>query len=119
MQYILLLYAQEAGYPTLSDEEKAMWWSKINAYNEGLVRSGHFKYTAGLFPTHTATSLKVRNGKLQKVDGPYAETKEQLLGIYIIEAKDLDEAITLAAKAPMAEFGTIEVRPLNLDRANA
>ncbi len=69
------------------------------------MKSGNFKYTAGLYPTHTATSLKVRAGKLQKIDGPYAETKEQLLGCYLIEAKDMAEACTLAAKAPMAEFG--------------
>ena len=113
MQYILLLYAQEAGYGTLSEAEKASWWAKINAYNDALVKGGHYKHTSGLTSPGTAKTLTRMNGKLEMVDGPYAETKEQLLGFYLLECKDMEEAVALAAKAPMAEFGTIEVRALN------
>ncbi len=113
MQYIFLLYAQEEGYGTISDAEKAKWWEKINAYNDSLVKSGHYKFTSGLQSPKTAKKLSKKNGKLTTVDGPFAETKEQLLGFYLIEAKDEAEALALAGKAPMAEFGTIEVRALN------
>ena len=113
MQYIFLLYAQEEGYGTLTDAEKAMWWGKINAYNESLVKGGHYKFTSGLESPKTAKKLSKKGGKLATVDGPFAETKEQLLGFYLIEAKDEAEALALAARAPMAEFGTIEVRALN------
>ena len=113
MQYILLLYAQESGYGTLSEAEKASWWAKINAYNDALVKGGHYKHTSGLTSPTTAKTLTRMNGKLEMVDGPFAETKEQLLGFYLLECKDMEEAVALAAKAPMAEFGTIEVRALN------
>ena len=113
MQYIFLLYAQESGYGTLTEAEKAAWWGKINAYNDSLVKSGHYKMTSGLQSPKTAKTLTKKSGKLESVDGPFAETKEQLLGFYIVEAKDMDEACALAARAPMADFGTIEVRELN------
>ena len=113
MQYIFLLYAQESGYGTLTEAEKAAWWTKINAYNDSLVKAGHYKMTSGLQSPATARTLTTRGGKLESRDGPFAETKEQLLGFYIIEAKDMAEAEALAAKAPMAEFGHVEVRALN------
>ena len=114
MQYILLLYAQEAGYGTLSEAEKASWWAKINAYNDDLVKRGHYKLTSGLQSPGTAKTLTRKNGRLETTDGPYAETKEQLLGFYLLECKDMDEAVAIAARAPMAEFGTVEVRALNM-----
>ena len=113
MQYIFLLYAQESGYGTLSEAEKAAWWTKINAYNDSLVKAGHYKLTSGLQSPATARTLTKLSGKLETRDGPFAETKEQLLGFYIIEAKDMAEAEALAARAPMAEFGQVEVRALN------
>ena len=113
MQYIFLLFAQEQGYATLTDAQKAMWWGKINAYNDMLVKSGHYKFTSGLEPSRTARTLTKMSGSLKTVDGPFAETKEQLLGFYVVEARDMDEAVSLAAQAPMAEFGTVEVRALN------
>lgn len=113
MQYILLLYSQEAGYHVLSDAEKAGWWEKINAYNDSLVKAGHYKFTSGLQPSGSAKTLTRRNGRLEMVDGPFAETKEQLLGFYLIEARDMAEATEIAGRAPMAEFGTVEVRALN------
>lgn len=114
MQYIFLLYAQETGYGELTEAEKTAWWTKINAYNDDLVKKGHYKLTSGLQSPTTARTLTRQNGKLEAVDGPYAETKEQLLGFYLIEAKDMAEAEMLAAKAPMAEFGKVEVRALNM-----
>jgi hypothetical protein len=113
MQYIFLLYAQEEGYGTLTDAEKAAWWEKINAYNDSLVKGGNYKFTSGLQSPRTAKKLSKRGGKITMVDGPFAETKEQLLGFYLIEANDEAEALALAGKAPMVEFGTIEVRALN------
>lgn len=113
MQYIFLLYAQEEGYGTLSEADKASWWTRINDYNDSLVKGGHYKFTSGLQSPKTARKLTKRSGKLTMVDGPFAETKEQLLGFYLIEAKDEAEALALAGNAPMAEFGTIEVRALN------
>jgi hypothetical protein len=113
MQYIFLLYAQEQGYGALTEAEKASWWTKINAYNDSLVKSGHYKLTSGLQSPGTAKTLTRMNGKLETTDGPFAETKEQLLGFYLIEAKDMTEAVALAAKAPMAEFGKVEIRALN------
>ena len=113
MQYMFLLYAQEAGYGTLSEAEKAAWWTKINAYNDSLVKAGHYKMTSGLQPPSTAKTLTRMHGTLETTDGPYAETKEQLLGFYIVEAASADEALALAARAPMAEFGHVEVRALN------
>ena len=113
MQYILLLYAQESGYGTLSEAEKASWWAKINAFNDDLVKRGHYKLTSGLQSPTTARTVTRQNGRLETTDGPYAETKEQLLGFYLIEAKDMEAAVAIAAKAPMAEFGVIEVRALN------
>ena len=112
MQYIFLLYAQLSGYGELTEAQKKAWWTKINAYNDSLVKSGHYKMTSGLQPPATAKTLTRQNGTLQMVDGPFAETKEQLLGFYIIEAKDQEEAVALAARAPMAEFGHVEVRAL-------
>ena len=113
MQYIFLLYAQLSGYGELTEAEKKAWWTKINAYNDSLVKSGHYKMTSGLQPPATARTLTRQNGTLETVDGPFAETKEQLLGFYIVEAKDMEEACALAARAPMAEFGQVEVRALN------
>ena len=113
MQYIFLLYAQEAGYGELTEAEKTSWWTRINAYNDSLVKGGHYKHTSGLTSPGTARTLTRMNGKLEMVDGPFAETKEQLLGFYLVEAKDMEEAVALAAKAPMAEFGMVEVRALN------
>ncbi|HET7024033.1 MAG TPA: YciI family protein [Gemmatimonadales bacterium] len=113
MQYIFLLYSQESGYDTLTEAEKAGWWAKINAYNDSLVKAGHYKLTSGLHPSASARTLTRMHGTLDMVDGPFADTKEQLLGFYIVEVKDMEEATALAARAPMAEFGHVEVRALN------
>jgi hypothetical protein len=82
------------------------------AYGESLRKSGRHIAAEALQPVHTATTVRVRNGKVAMTDGPFAETKEQLAGFYLIDAKDLDEAVELAAKIPPARVGSIEVRPV-------
>jgi len=113
MQYILLLYAQETGYGTLSEAEKSAWWAKINAYNDGLVKSGHYKLTSGLQSPSTAKTLTRQNGKLETVDGPYAETKDIVVGFSIVSAADYAEAVGLAKGNPVFdEGGMIEIRQI-------
>jgi len=112
MKYACLVYLEESKINALSQSE----WDGLN--NEcmafGETRAGNVERLGGeaLAPTHTATTVRVRNGKVTAVDGPFAETKEQLAGFYAIEAKDLDEAIEFASKIPPARYGTIEVRPM-------
>lgn len=114
MNYLCLVYLAQ-------DKLHACPDSACFAYGEELRNSGHYIAGQALQSTDTATTLRVRNGQLSLTDGPFAETKEQLAGFYIIEAKDLNEAIHLASKIPPARFGSIEVRPvreLDLDLAN-
>jgi hypothetical protein len=82
------------------------------AFTEGIKKSGHHLGGEALQPVATATTVRVRNGKVSTTDGPFAETKEQLGGYYLIEAKDLNDAIQVAAKIPSARYGSIEVRPI-------
>jgi hypothetical protein len=82
------------------------------AFTEDIQKSGHYLGGNALQPTQTATTVRVRNGKLSSTDGPFAETKEQLGGYYLVEAKDLNEAIQIAGRIPSARFGSIEVRPI-------
>ncbi len=83
-------------------------------FTDSIVKSGHMKAGDALQPTSTATCVRIRNGKTLTTDGPFAETKEQLGGYYLIEVKDLDEATKIAARVPSAKFGTIEVRPIHV-----
>ncbi|MGH8481027.1 MAG: YciI family protein [Nevskiaceae bacterium] len=105
MKYLCLVYGEESAIRTMDDHE-------CLAFDEGLRRSGHCLASEALQPVQTAASLRVRNGRLSVSDGPFAETKEQLAGFYLIEARDLNEAIQLASKIPPARVGTIEVRPV-------
>jgi hypothetical protein len=82
------------------------------AYTQGIMKSGHYKGGNPLTPTNTATTVRVRDGKRQTTAGPFAETREQLGGYYLVNAKDLDEAISLAERIPGARTGSIEVRPI-------
>jgi hypothetical protein len=82
-------------------------------YTEGIQKSGHYLGGNALQPTHTATTVRSRGGKVSTTDGPFAETKEQLGGYYLIEAKDLNDAIQVASRIPSAKFGSIEVRPIH------
>ena len=116
MQYILMDYVNEAGWPQLTRSEQEHWLGAYNAYMEAMRKAGVLKATNGLQPTSSATTVRVANGKTQVLDGPYADSKEQLGGFHIIDVADLDAAISWAARSPTALHGVVEVRPL-LDRA--
>ena len=93
-------------------EEEAKILGEYGAFTESIAKSGHYKAGEALEPTSTATTVRVRDGKTTTTDGPFAETREQLGGFYLIEAKDLDEAAAIAARVPGARDGSIEVRPI-------
>ena len=112
MQYMCLIYEQESQWAKMSEAEKGAMYTDYYKFSDEIKKSGHWVAGDPLEPTHTATTVRVRNGKAQTTDGPFAETKEQLGGYYIIEAKDLDEAVAIAGRIPGARIGSIEVRPL-------
>ena len=105
MKYLCLVY---------SDEKQLEGWpdGECIACAEGFVASGHMLAAEALQPVATATTVRVRGGRVSITDGPFAETKEQLAGFYLLDARDLDEALSLAAKIPPARVGSIEVRPI-------
>jgi hypothetical protein len=105
MKYVCLVYSEEGKLETVSDRE-------CLAFGEELLAGGHRLGGEALQPIQTATTVRVRNGRLSLTDGPFAETKEQLAGFYLIDARDLNEAIHLASKIPPARVGSIEVRPV-------
>ncbi|HEU5217814.1 MAG TPA: YciI family protein [Gemmatimonadales bacterium] len=112
MQYILMDYVNEAGWPTIPRPEQERWLGAYRAYMEAMTKAGVLKTSSGLQPTSTATTVRVVDGKARVLDGPYAESKEQLGGFHIIDVPDLDAAIAWAARSPTALHGIIEVRPL-------
>ena len=112
MQYILLDYVNENGWPQLTKAEQEHWLGAYKAYMEAMGKAGVLKSSSGLKPTSSATTVRVVNDKTQVLDGPYADSKEQLGGFHIIEVADLDAAIAWAARSPTALHGVIEVRPL-------
>jgi hypothetical protein len=112
MKYILMDYVGEAGWPQLTKDEKEHWLGAYRAYMEVMTKAGVLKDSRGLHPTSAATTVRVLNGKTQVLDGPYAESKEQLGGFHIIEVADLDAAIAWAARSPTALHGVVEVRPV-------
>jgi hypothetical protein len=109
MKYLCLVYSDEDRLHSLPESPKD---AECMAYAKSLEDSGHLLGGEALEPVKTATTVRVRNGKVSITDGPFAETKEQLAGFYYIEAKDLNEAIQIAAKIPPARVGSIEVRPV-------
>jgi hypothetical protein len=112
MQYLLMIYANEAEYAKIEPATLQKVYEEYGAFTQGIVKSGNFKAGDRLQPTTTATTVRIRDGKTLTTDGPFAETREQLGGYYLVEAKDLDEALAIAAKIPGARFGSIEVRPI-------
>jgi len=112
MQYMLLIYGDEQGWGGMSDEERNAVFGDYLAFTSSIRESGNFVDGAPLQPTGTATSVLVLGGEQLITDGPFAETKEQLGGFYLVEAENVDEAIGLAARIPGARYGTIEVRPV-------
>lgn len=105
MKYVCLVYGDEKAMREFPDEE-------CIAYSEEIRRSGHRLGGEALQPVETATTVRVRGGSVYTTDGPFAETKEQLAGFYLIEARDLNEAIRIASRIPPARIGSIEVRPV-------
>ena len=112
MQYMLLIYDTEGSMGAMTADQRNAFMGEYGAYTEGLRAAGKFVAGDGLQPTATATSVRVRDGKRIVTDGPFAETKEQLGGYYLIEAASLDDALDWAAKIPSSRLGTIEVRPV-------
>lgn len=105
MRYLCLVYGEESALSKVDD-------AHCLDYDQSVRASGHCIASEALEPVATATTVRVRKGKVTVVDGPFAETKEQLAGFYLIEARDLDEAVRLASRIPPAEVGSIEVRPI-------
>jgi hypothetical protein len=112
MKYLCLVYHEESTIEALPAQEYNSLVDEVLAYREELRESGYYVASAPLQPVHTATTVRVRNGRMILSDGPFAETKEQLGGFYLIDARDLNDAIRVASKMPSAWLGTIEVRPL-------
>jgi hypothetical protein len=112
MQYLLLIYQNQAQAGTATPAQMAAMHKEYEAFTQSIVKSGNFKAGDALQPTSTATTVRVRDGKTMTTDGPFAETREQLAGYYFIEAKNLDEATSIAARVPSAKIGSIEVRPI-------
>jgi hypothetical protein len=112
VQYMLLIFDDERVWGELSDEERGKLYAQYGTFTNELRESGALVSADQLQPSTTATLVQVRDGETLTTDGPYAETKEQLGGYYLIEAESLDEAIEWAAKIPSARGGTIEVRPV-------
>jgi hypothetical protein len=105
MKYLCLVYSEEAKLQTMDDDE-------CMEFDAALRENGHCIASEALQPVHTATTIRVRNSRLSLTDGPFAETKEQLAGFYLIDARDLDEAVSLASGIPPARVGCIEIRPI-------
>jgi len=112
MQYLCLIYSDETMWPKMAKAEAESMMAEYMAFTTQIRESGHYVGGNRLQPTHASTSVRVRNGKLSATDGPFAETKEQLGGYYLIEAKDLNDAIQVASRIPGARVGCIEVRPI-------
>jgi hypothetical protein len=112
MKYALLIYAAEKEWTEKSAEEQGLIYNEYAAYSAELQSSGKMLSCEPLDPTSTATTIRVRNGKTVTTDGPFADTKEQLGGIYVIDVKDLNEAMAWAERIPDARTGSIEIRPL-------
>lgn len=105
MKYLCLVYGEEKEIGRMTDDD-------CMAYDQALRNSGRCIASEALQPTHTAATVRVRNGKVAVTDGPFAETKECLAGFYLVEAADLNEAVQIASKIPPASVGSIEVRPI-------
>ena len=112
MKYLCLIYNEEKNVSTLSPTDTQSLMGEYNQFTTDIKKSGHYVAGEALHPISTATTVRVRNGKVSTFDGPFAETKEQLGGFYFIEAKDLNDAIQIAARIPSARMGSIEVRPI-------
>jgi hypothetical protein len=112
MQYLLLIYEDEKAWNAMPEAEQNQVFGEYTKFTDDIKASGHYCGGEALQPTHTATTVRVRSGKTSTTDGPFAETREQLGGYYVVEAKDLDEATKIAARIPGSRYGCVEVRPI-------
>lgn len=112
MRYLCLIYDEEKTLAAMSKSESDAFMGEYFGFTDAIKKSGHHLGGEALQPVQTATTVRVRNGKLSTTDGPFAETKEQLGGFYLINARDLNEAIQVASRIPSARLGSIEVRPI-------
>jgi hypothetical protein len=114
MKYLCLIYDEEAKMASMSGADGNAFMGEYFAFTEGIKKSGHYIAGEALKPVNTATTVRMRNGKMSTTDGPFAETKEQLGGFYMIEARDLNDALQVASRIPSARLGSIEVRPIEV-----
>ena len=112
MKYLCLIYSDESLWPKMSQADADGMKGEYFHFTEDIRKSGHYVGGNALQPTHTSTTVRVRSGKVSTTDGPFAETKEQLGGYYLIEATDLNDAVQVAAKIPGSRTGSVEVRPI-------
>jgi hypothetical protein len=112
MRYLCLIYEDEKAWQQMSEADMQKGMAEYNAFTNSIKKTGNYVGGEALQPTTSATSVRVRNGKISATDGPYVETKEQLGGYYLIQAKDLNDAVQVAARIPGARHGTVEVRPI-------
>lgn len=112
MRYLCLIYEDEKWWEKATEADMKQGMAEYNAFTENAKKNGNYISGQALQPTTTAKSVRVRNGKLSTTDGPYVETKEQLGGYYLINAKDLNDAVQVASRIPGAKHGTVEVRPI-------
>ena len=112
MQYLLMIYRSEAELGKMDAAARQKMTAEYGVFTQSIIQSGNFKAGDALQPTTTATTVRVRDGKTLTTDGPFAETREQLNGYYLVEAKDLNTALDIAARIPGAKVGSIEVRPI-------
>jgi hypothetical protein len=112
VRYLLMDYVSEHGWRELSRDDQTHWLGAYRAYMQAMADAGVLKHSAGLQPTSTATTVRIRDGKTQVLDGPYADSKEQLGGFHLLELDDLDAALAWAARSPTALHGIVEVRPV-------
>lgn len=112
MKYLCMIFTDHTNPVSLSDDEQVELVDEHLAYDKELMRSGHFIHAQALQPVETVTCVKVRSGKLSVTDGPFIETRDQLTGFFVVQARDLNEAIQVAAKIPSARYGYVEIRPV-------
>lgn len=113
MKYLCLIYDEEQKFAAMAKTELEKLMGEYRAFTDGIRKSGHYIAGHQLAPVRAASTVRMRNGKMSATDGPFAETKEQLGGYYLIEAADLNEAMQIASRIPSARIGSVEVRPLH------
>ena len=112
MKYLCMIYDEETMFAKMSPAESDAFLGEYRAFTQSIRAGGQFVAGEALKPVSTATTVRIRNGKVSTTDGPFAETREQLGGFYMIDAHDLNEAIQIAARIPSARTGSVEVRPI-------